>query len=559
MRHLKSFNIPTIIKSIQIMGKRNIPYLVSIFLFCSIELAGIPLLTYGIKGVINAVTMKSYSLFWKSIILIALKHLIWSIYSPISSYLCSYASNGAIRDVKVNITEHIIKLPQKYHDSKTNGEILSHISNDTSCLEGIYDYSFFEVIRHALQGIGGIVIMALIDWRFAIVVFMLGTISVYATAHFSKKLEVTGEKLQEDLAKTTVDAYELIKAVKTIRLLNLSDSKKHQFDDSTEAEAITRVKSGEISWKMKAVITGLAAATYLLIIAIGATFVYYNLSDWGTVIALTGLKSSTDCLFLECGEHMAGMQTNVAGVKRLLAILDEKEETILENGKFIITKDSIPLSTTNINFSYDEKSPVLEDINICIEPCKLTALIGESGCGKSSLMKLLLALYEPDKGSISFKGNEVVTFEALRSKTAYVPQEPMLFSGTVFENISFGYENASINEVISAAKAASVDEFIQLLPNGYDTMIFEEGKNLSGGEKQRIAIARALLKNTPILLLDEITSALDNTTEEKIMETILNISKSKAVFIITHNPDIGIYADRVYDFNDISEEKSTIF
>ncbi len=549
MKLLENFNISTIIKSIQIMGKRKKLFLFCIFLFCSIELAGIPLLTYGIKGVINAVTSKNYSLFWISMLLIMIKHLIWSAYSPISAYLCDYASKGAIRDFKVKTTKHIIKLPQSYHDLKANGELLSLMSSDTTCLQGIYDWSFFQVIRSALQGVGGVVMMAIMDWRFAIVVFVLGTINVYTISYFSKNLEHTGEKLQANLSKNNIDAYELMKAAKTIRLLKLSNNKKYEFESTTGEEADTRIKSGKISSKMNAIITGLNGISYLAIIAIGSVFVFYNLSDWGTVIALTGLKGSTDCLFSECGQHMAGMQTNVAGVKRLLNVLCEKEETFSHDRKFIIAKDSIPLRANNINFSYDGEIPVLKDINISIELGNLTALVGESGCGKSSLMKLLLALYEPDDGSIYFSGNEIVTLETLRSKTAYVPQDPMLFSGTVFDNITCGCEDATIAQAISAAKAADADEFIESLPEGYDTIILENGKNFSGGQKQRIAIARAIYKNASILLLDEITASLDNNAEEKIMEIICNISKSKAVLIITHKPDIAAYADKVYHLN----------
>ena len=531
------------------MGKRKKLFLICIFLFCSIELAGIPLLTYGIKGVINAVTSKNYSLFWMSMSLIIIKHVVWSVYSPLSAYLCDYASKGGIRDFKVKTIKHIIKLPQSYHDLKANGELLSFMSSDTDCLQGIYDWSFFQVIRTALQGFGGIIMMAIIDWRFAIVVFVLGTTNVYIISYFSKKLGHTGEKLQESLSKNNIDALELMKATKTIRLLKLSNNKKYEFESYTEVEVDTRIKSGKISSRMNAIITGLNGISYLAILAIGSVFVFFNLSDWGTVVALTGLKGSTDCLFSECGQHMAGMQTSLAGVKRLLDVLAEKEESFSGDRKFIIAKDSIPLRASNINFSYDGEIPVLKDVNISIEVGKLTALVGESGCGKSSLMKLLLALYEPDSGSIYLSGNGIVTIETLRSKTAYVPQDPMLFSGTVFDNITCGCENGSITKVISAAKAADADEFIESLPEGYETIILEDGKNFSGGQKQRIAIARALYKDAPILLLDEITAALDNIAEQNIMETVCNISKVKAIFVITHKPDIAAYADKVYNLD----------
>jgi ABC-type bacteriocin/lantibiotic exporter with double-glycine peptidase domain len=186
---------------------------------------------------------------------------------------------------------------------------------------------------------------------------------------------------------------------------------------------------------------------------------------------------------------------------------------------------------------------VLEKFNLRVEPCKLTALVGESGSGKSTVMKLTLGLYEPVYGSISFKGNEIVSLDSIRAKTAYVPQEAMLFRGSIYDNIACGNPTASKDDITKAAVLAGADEFIDNLEHGYDTIIYDDGKSLSGGQKQRIAIARALVKNADILLLDEITSALDRETEESILQTVKEISKYKAILLITHKTDIADNAD----------------
>lgn len=546
MNIMKNFNIPTIIKAIKLMGKKSKLFLTCILLFCAVEMGGTVLSTLGIKGIITALGQNDYSLFWKSLLLIIINYVIWWIYAPISTYLCAIASKGTIRDIKTNLCEHIISLPMKYHDTKEKGKLLSVISNDTACLQGIYDWSFFEVMRSALGGIGGVIIMAVIDWHFAIVVFLLGTLSVLASSHFSKKLEKSGSELQEQLAQSSTDAYELVKASKTIRLLNLIGFKRESFNSITKFEADIKMKSGKISSKMNAINMAISSISYIVIIFTGALFVYFKLSDWGTVIALAGLKSTADMLFSECGQFMAGMQTNVAGVKRLFEITNIPTEKIQSNSSFAIEKISEPVSINDVNFSYDENSPVINNYNLIIENNKLTALIGESGSGKSTIMKLILGLYEPNSGNITFDGNEAITLQSIRNKTAYVPQEAMLFRGSIYDNIACGNQNASRDDIISAAKLAGADEFIYNLENGYDTVLLDDGNSLSGGQKQRIAIARALVKNAPILLLDEITSSLDNQTEMYILETIKNISKTKAVLFITHKNDIAKWADRIF-------------
>ena len=551
MIFLKNFNIPTIMKAIKLMGKKSKLFLTCILLFCAIEIGGTVLNTFGIKGVITSLGESNYTLFWNSLLLIVINHSMWWIYAPISSYLCDVASKGAILDIKANLCEHIINLPMKYHDTKTKGELLSAVSNDTACLQRIYDWSFFQVLRSALGGVGGIVIMAVIDWRFAIIVFTLGTLSVITISHFSKKIEKIGAELQERLAKSSTDAYELVKAAKTIRLLNLEGFKTEGFNTSTKLEADTKIKSGKITSKMNAIIMSISSVTYIAILFIGALFVYFKLSDWGTIIAITGLKYTADMLFSECGQFMAGMQTNVAGVKRIFEISSTQKEKILNDISFAINKMNYPLSIKNMSFSYDENVPMINNFNMVIQNNKLTVLVGESGSGKSTVMKLILGLYEPKDGSITFDGDEAVTFENLRYKTAYVPQDPMLFRGSIYDNIACGNENATRDDIYTAAKLAGADGFICSLENSYDTILLDDGKSLSGGQKQRIAIARALVKNAPILLLDEITSALDKQTEEHILETIKNISKKKAILFITHRDDVIKWADYIYRIDTI--------
>jgi len=258
-------------------------------------------------------------------------------------------------------------------------------------------------------------------------------------------------------------------------------------------------------------------------------------------VALMGLKGTTDMLFVECGQFMAGMQTNVAGIKRLFEITDNYKEDIRKKSLTFQNINDV-LILQNISFSYDKKSPVLSCFNLKLQKNTLTALVGESGSGKSTVMKLILGLYPPDEGQIILSS---INMQNIREYTAYVPQEPWLFRGTVYENIAFGNQNANKEEIIFAAKMAGADEFIQALEFNYDTVLYDDGKSLSSGQKQRIAIARALIKDAPILLFDEITSALDKETEMNILQTVKNISKTKAVLFITHKTDIQKWAEEV--------------
>lgn len=533
-----------VVTAIRYMGARSKLFLFCIFGFCAVEITGTTLYTIGIKGVVDALQALNTGLFWKSLPFILLTSAIWWVYAPFSSYFCSYASKKAVRDTKVKLADHIVRLSMKEHDRRKKGELLSHLSNDAACLQRLYDMYFFQIFRTALGGLNGVLLMAVLDWRFAAVVFSLGSLSVLISARFSKKLEKNGEELQKSLTGSSVDIYELIKAGKTIRLLHIEDELLAKTHGSTQTEADARMANGRISAGMNTIISGVNALCYTMILAIGALFVYMKLSDWGTVAALMGLKVTTDMLFSEFGQFMAGMQGSIAGIRRIEDLMKTPAEG-QSAACFIVMDGNYPITLQNVSFSYNEL-PVLSDFSMQLAPTGLTALIGQSGAGKSTVMKLITGLYKPDSGAIVFNGAGQSTFEDIRKKTAYVPQESMLFHGSINDNIAWGNPDATKEAVAYAAKQAGADGFITALPDGYETVLLDDGKDLSGGQRQRLAIARALLKNAPVLLLDEITSALDSETEAQILRTIKEISQTKPVLFITHKKEIEQIADKVY-------------
>jgi ATP-binding cassette subfamily B protein len=537
------------------MGNRKRLYLFSIFAFCAVEIAGSVLYSTGVRGAINSLSGNDHEVLFRSIFLIFLCAVIWWIYAPISSYCCSISSKGTVQRLKAELTDHIIRLPMSAHDRLSKGEMLSSLTNDIGCLQSIYDWFFFQIWRTSLGGIAGLILMAVIDWRFAIIVFALGCISVWITSLFNRCIEKNGEALQESLAKTTIDSYELIKGAKTLRLLHLQGYFTEKVNMSSQAEADIKYSNGKVTARMKSIISAVAALTYAVILLIGALFVHFGLTEWGTIIALLGLKIATDMLFVEFGEFMAGMQNGVAGIKRLFELMETpQEDAALSN--IVIEQAISPLVMKNITFAYSG-STVLTDFSMRLSHSGLTVLAGESGSGKSTIMKLILGLYSPQSGRIIFDGAGECTLPAVRSKTAYVPQESLLFRGTVLENILLGNSAASRTDAENAAKLAGADIFIKEMEHGYDTVLSDDGNNLSGGQKQRIAIARALIKNAPILLLDEITSALDAETEEQIINTVKAISKTKSVLFITHKAAITAQADKVIQLSSTNNSVTT--
>lgn len=546
MKILKHSAISVIIKTIKIMEKRSKLYFLCLAISCLVNTMWIVFETYGIKGVVNSIEYSNRQLFFKSVLLYLLSRIIFWVWAPISAYVSNLCTKGTMRDMKANLSEHIMRLPQSWHDNKATGELISLFSNDADCIQNIYDWHFPQALNSAIYGIVGIIMMVFMDIKFAIVVFSLGMINIFVTTCFGNKLDKVGEKLQGKLAQNNVDTYDLVKAAKTIRLLHITEDRQKRFYETTDIEANIRIKSGKISSKMNAITFLINSLSYFAVFAIGAVFVYYKMTDWGTVTAIAGLKNATDCLFSECGMYIADIKKNIPGAKRIMEIYKVKEESESDYLGYRAVVADNAISMKNVTFHYSNETEVLNNFNMKLGKNRFTVLLGESGCGKSTIMKIMMALYPIDSGEILYDSNKIFSIENLRNEIAYVPQEPMLTAETVYENILCGNPNASYEDVILAAKIAGADNFISKLKNGYETILLDCGNSLSGGQRQRIAIARAMVKNSSLLLLDEITSALDNHNEEQILKTIKEISKEKTVFMITHaHEKVMEYADCV--------------
>jgi ATP-binding cassette subfamily B protein len=539
---LRSYKLPALKKAIALMGKRQWLFLLCQCGFFAVEIVNGLLFSTGLRGVTNALSGEDRKALINGVLTAAGGIALWWITVPVSAYLCDWASKSTVQSVKATLFEKLLLMPMREHDRRPKRELLSALTNDMACLQRLFDYDFAEVGRNLLGGISGVMIMALMDFRFAAVVLALGIVSITISAAFNKKLGDSGTAQQEALAESTGAVYEAIKGAKPLRLLHLQGYVLDKAACRTQREADAKICTGRITARLKAFSAGFSALHYAVLLLAGALLVRMGLSDWGSVVALLWLKSAADMLFVDFGQRMAGLQVSLAGVRRLFELLEVPDET--EAANMTIESCGAALCIDGVSFDY-QGGAVLEGFSMTLPKTGITALVGDSGAGKSTLLKLILGLYSPQSGRILFDGGEDVTLDNIRRKTAYVPQEPILFRGSVLENILFGNPRGTREDAVTAARLAGADGFVAELQDGFDTILTDDGKNLSGGQKQRLALARALVKNAPILLLDEITSALDKATSEQLCKTLQSIGKTKAILIVTHDAGIRAFADKI--------------
>lgn len=520
---------------INLMHKRRKYFIFAVLCYCILEMVSSVLLPVSVKGITNGVLSKDKHVIVFSIFTYSSTWLAWWILAPICQIMIDMNAYKTMFEFKKNLTKHILNLPLKYFDNNQVGEIISKVSADMQYLNRFINRNLEQVIRKVMGGTVGLIIMAVLDYRFALIVFVLGCVSIWASNYFTNKMELKSIELLNQKSSTICNFMEIMKAAKNVRVLKCQDIKQNEISYTTNKEKQITILNGKISATMKSIIITIGIVTYLSMLFIGCLFVYYSWADWGSVIAIITMKTNTDMLFSEFPEEWGKMKVNLAGVKRLFELYDIPREEPMK--KQFNSKDEVVLEMENVNFSYDGSYYVLQDFNMTIERNTITLIEGESGNGKSTIIKLILGLYRVEEGRILFNKE--------CQDIAYVPQEAELFRDSIYENIACGNNDAKFNDVMKAAVKAGVDEFVTQLPNGYETVLYDDGNSLSGGQKQRIALARALVKEADIILLDEVTSALDNNSKERMLETIYKLKKDHTVIFITHDKSIETISDKV--------------
>lgn len=526
-----------ITRIIRLMNNRKGQYLLAITCLCMLEVFSSTLFPLCIRGITNgALKLDSHKL-TMSILGYVGVYLAWWVISPLCQILIDRTRYQTMKNFKCSMCEHLVKLPISYFDNTRIGEIISKVTGDMSCLESMIQGNLQNVARKSMGGMAGLIIMFILDYRFALIVLVLGSISIYTTKYFTKRMEEKSRSLLEQRANTSCDFMEMIKSCKNIRLLHIQSQKQKAITTAAGKEKEFRMENGNINAKMNSIIFAIDIIVYLTLLFIGCVFVYYSWADWGSIIALINLKVNTDMLFSEFPSEYSQYKNNLVGVKRLFALYDLKEEENVTREYLTEEENELALKLKNITFSYDGVTNVLTDFSMKAVKNKITLIEGESGKGKSTIIKLILGLYQVLDGHILFNQD--------CSTVAYVPQEAQLYRDTIYENISCGSENATKEDVYIAAKQAGVDEFVKDLEEGYDTILSDDGNKLSGGQKQRISLARALVMKSNILLLDEVTSALDKENRDRLLETIVHLKQYCSIIFITHDKSIESISDEV--------------
>jgi ATP-binding cassette, subfamily B, bacterial MsbA len=463
----------------------------------------------------------------------------------VSNYALARVARSTVMYIRRDILDKLLRLPALFYDNTTSGQLLSTLIYNVEQVANASTDSLITLVQETAFVIGLIFIMLTSSWQLSLIFFITAPTMIWIARHSSQRMRHLNKAVQDSMSELTQVAEEVIDGYKVIRTFG---------GEKYEKEKFKKLLSYNRFRELKVVVTSALASTGVQLIA-GSVIVVmiYLMTSRLTHItagAFTAMVSSM-LLLLKPIKNLAAVnhiiQRGLAAANSIFSLLDEPTENDQGKNQLVVAKGA--LEYKQVSFSYVPQQPVLEEINLQVNPGETVAIVGRSGSGKSTLVNLLPRFYDNYRGQIRIDGVDIREFKLtdLRSQFALVSQHVTLFNDTIAHNIAYGRRLSHVSEsmIIRAAKAAHAMDFIQQLPNGLETIIGENGVLLSGGQRQRIAIARALLKDAPFLILDEATSALDTHAERNIQAALEELMHNRTTLVIAHRLSTVEKADKI--------------
>ncbi|MDO4204269.1 MAG: lipid A export permease/ATP-binding protein MsbA [Selenomonadaceae bacterium] len=484
--------------------------------------------------------------------------LIRGIFYFAQSYLVSFVGQRVVIDIRGQLYRKFQRLPLAYYDQHRTGELMSYISNDVAALQNAMVDKLIELITESSIFVGSLAMMFYLDWKLSLLTFAVVPMVGQAMKIFGRKLKRAGTTIQERLADMTALLQESLAAVRVVKSFVRENHEIERYDRENERNFEAAMLNIRLMSMLTPTVEFLAALAVTVIVWFGGYEVVEGRITAGALVAFLTYAVNLANPVKRISRVFGTLQQAMAAADRVFAVMDLPETISDKPDAKQLPKVTGRVKVDNVSFSYSEDAPAVKNISFEVKPGQMVAFVGPSGAGKSTIANLLPRFYDVTEGSITVEGMDVrdVTLSSLREQIGIVPQETMLFSGTVWENIRYGRLDATDEEIVEAAKAANADEFIRQLPNGYDTKLGERGVNISGGQRQRLSIARAILKDPQILILDEATSALDTESEKVVQAALDRLMVGRTSFVIAHRLSTIFGADRilVLDHGEIVED-----
>ena len=518
------------------------------FLFTSVAAAGNLFVPWILKDVIDKVLMNKDIFLLNTIaVTIVIVFFIRGICFYAQTYLMSYVGQKVIIDIREAVYRKLQFLSLGYFEKRQTGTIMSYVTNDVGALQGSIIESATDFVTEMSILIGSLALMFNLHWKLSLLTLITMPLVAKAMDLFGKKLKRTSGIMQERVADITAVLQETISSVRVIKSFVREEYEIARFVKENYANFRAQMKNAQVMATLTPVIELIAAIGVTFLIWYGGFEVINGNLTAGALIAFLVYATNLANPIKRLSRIYGNVQKAMAAAERVFSVLDEKTDIVEKENATELKAVIGKVDFKAVTFKYNENEVILKDINLAVKAGQMVAIVGPSGAGKTTIVNLLPRFYDPVAGNIYIDDVNIadVTLASLREKIGIVPQETVLFNGSIYDNILYGDLTATTEEVMAAAKAANAHDFIMQMADQYQTQIGERGSKLSGGQRQRIAIARAILKNPRILILDEATSALDTESEKLVQDALDKLMVGRTSFVIAHRLSTILQADMI--------------
>lgn len=474
-----------------------------------------------------------------------------SLFAYAQQYIMAGVTQKVVSDLRVEVGSKLSRLRLKYYDAHTHGEIMSRILSDVDTISNTLQQGIVQLITSAITLIGILVIMVYLNPLLTLICFLILPVSAVLTKVIVNQSQPHFKRQQERMADMNGHVEEMYTGHKIIKAFNREQKASEKFDGINDDLYDVGWKSQFVSGIAMPVLFSVQNIGYVFVCIVGCLFVLAGSMNIGNVQSFILYSKQFTQPISQISTVITTIQSTIAAAEHVFEILDEEEELPDSAEAVSVTRPEGAVVFDHVSFGYESGKPVIRDLNLDIYPGESVAIVGPTGAGETTILNLLMRFYEIDGGRILIDGTDITEMKRhdLRNMFGMVLQTPWLFNGTVRENIAYGREDATDEEVVRAAEAAYADAFIQKLPQGYDTVINEDASNISEGQKQMLTIARAFLSDPVILLLDEATSNVDTLTEVHIKDAMTTLMEGRTSFVIAHRLSTVKNADLILVIN----------
>ena len=481
----------------------------------------------------------------------AIAALTIAVLGAIASYVANYYTTSVgqwvANDLRLRTYHHLQQLSLSYYDSHQTGTLLSTITSDVQTIQGFASSSTLGIVVDLFTIVAMLFIMFRLNWDFTLIALAVTPFMLLLVSRFKKAVKKATHEVRKEQSKIVAVVDQGLQSMRVVKAFGRQDLAEKQLAEVSRATVAASLKARRVKALLSPIVAVTVAFCTAIVLWRGSALIIAGVMTAG---ALTVFLSYLNKFFKPV-QDLATMTNAIAqaavGVERIRGILDA--DTIIPERPDAREPQALrgEIEFDHVAFAYDADAPVLTDVSFKVKAGQMVGVVGPTGCGKSTVVSLIPRFYDATAGAVKIDGADIreYKFHALRDQIGYVLQEPQLFEGSVRDNIAFGKSGVTEEQILEAAKLANADEFIARMPHGYDTMIGERGETLSGGQRQRIGIARAIIRNNPILILDEPTAALDTESESLVMEALERLMKGRTVITIAHRLSTIRDADKI--------------